>query len=99
MKVTRTILDQILVDVRKELAAAQAERPLAELRRMLADASPVRSFKGALKEEFGLIAEIKEKSPSHGPMRRQNVDASATAYEQSRIVRAISVLTNQSHFG
>ena len=99
MKVTRTILDQILVDVRKELAAAQTERPLAELRRMLADAPPVRSFKNALKQEFGLIAEIKEKSPSHGPMRRQNVDASATAYEQSKIVRAISVLTNESHFG
>ena len=99
MKVTRTILDQILVDVRKELAAAQAARPLAELRRMLADAPPERSFKQALAGEFGLIAEIKERSPSHGPMRRENVDASPAAYEQSPLVRAISVLTNNSHFG
>jgi indole-3-glycerol phosphate synthase len=99
MKVTRTILDQILVDVRKELAKAQAARPVAELRRMLADAPPVRSLKQALAGEFGLIAEIKEKSPSHGPMRRENVDASPAAYQRSPIVRAISVLTNHSHFG
>lgn len=99
MKVTRTILDQILVDVRKELAEAQAARPLSELRRMIADAPSIRSFKSALTGEFGLIAEIKEKSPSHGPMRRENVDASAAAYEKSPIVRAISVLTNESHFG
>jgi indole-3-glycerol phosphate synthase len=99
MKVTRTILDQILVDVRKELAEAQAARPLPEVRRMIADAPPIRSFQKALAGEFGLIAEIKEKSPSHGPMRRENVDASAAAYERSPMVRAISVLTNHSHFG
>lgn len=99
MKTTQTILDHILVDVRREVVEAQAKRPAAELRRMMADAPAARSFKGALEKGFGIIAEIKERSPSHGPMRRENVDEAAAAYEQSASVRAISVLTNHSHFG
>ena len=99
MKSTRTILDDILVDVRKELADAKAERSLAHLNKMIADAPPVRSFKAALQSHFGLIAEIKERSPSHGPMRRENVDSAAQAYESSSIVRAMSILTNRTHFG
>ena len=99
MKSTRTILDDILIDVRKELAAAKADHSFADLKRMIADAPPVRSFKAALQSEFGLIAEIKERSPSHGPMRRENVGAAAEAYETSSVVRALSVLTNQTHFG
>ena len=99
MKPTHTILDEILVDVRRELAAAQARRPLAELERMQADAPPRRSFAGALRTGFGLIAEIKVKSPSQGPMRAANVAAAPAAYEASPIVRALSVLTNASHFG
>jgi len=99
MKKTETILDAIMIDVRRELAEAQAKRPLAELQRMMADAPAVRSFKGALQKGFGIIAEIKERSPSHGPMRRENVDDAPLEYEKSWIVRAISVLTNHSHFG
>jgi indole-3-glycerol phosphate synthase len=99
MKTTQTILDEILVDVRRELAEAQRRRPLAELRRMLADAPPVRSLSAALRAGFGLMAEIKERSPSQGEMRKANVVAAPAAYEASKIVRAISVLTNASHFG
>ncbi len=99
MKTTQTILDEILVDVRKELAEAQRQRPLAELRRMIADVPPVRSFQAALRGEFGLIAEIKERSPSQGDMRKENVARAPADYERSKIVRAISVLTNASHFG
>ena len=88
-----------MVDVRRELAEAQRLRPLGELKKTIGDAAPVRSFKKALQSGFGLIAEIKERSPSHGPMRRENVEQAAAAYEQSPIVRAISVLTNQTHFG
>ena len=99
MKTTQTILDEILVDVRKELAEAQHLRPPAELRRRLADAPPVRPMSAALRSGFGLIAEIKERSPSQGEMRKHNVAAAPAAYEASKIVRAISVLTNASHFG
>ncbi len=66
---------------------------------MEADAPPVRSFAEALRRGFGLIAEIKECSPSQGAMRRENVAAAPAAYEASPLVRCISVLTNASHFG
>lgn len=99
MKTTHTILDEIMVEVRREIAAAQARCPVAELRRMAIDAPPVRSFAGALSRRFGLIAEIKERSPSQGAMRAENVADAASAYEEYPIVHAISVLTNGSHFG
>ena len=99
MKSGHTILDRILIDVRRELAEAKARRPLAELKRRLADAPPVRSLAGALRSGFGLIAEIKERSPSQGPMRAENVREAPAAYEASPVVRGFSVLTNATHFG
>ncbi len=99
MKTTQTILDEIIVDVRKELAEAQRRCPPTELHRMVAVMPPVRSLSAALRAGFGLIAEIKECSPSQGEMRRRNVTHAPAAYEASPIVRAISVLTNASHFG
>ena len=99
MKTTQTILDRILVDVRKELAAAREARPLSELQARIRQAPAVRSLEASLAAGFGLIAEIKERSPSHGPMRRQNIDAAAAAYERSGLVHGISVLTNASYFG
>jgi indole-3-glycerol phosphate synthase len=99
VKTTHSILDQILVDVRTELAEAQRQRPLLELKARIKDAPPLRSFPAALRTGFGLIAEIKERSPSHGPMRRENVEVAPAAYETSPLVRGISVLTNATHFG
>lgn len=99
MKQINTILDRIMVDVRAEVAEAQRRRPVAELQRRLADAPPLRSLPAALRSGFGLIAEIKERSPSQGPMRAGNVAAAPAAYEQSPIVRGLSVLTNSAHFG
>ncbi len=99
MKKSSSILEQILIEVRKELAAAQQKRPLSELKAQMRDAPPVRSLAAALQAGFGLIAEIKERSPSHGPMRRENVDLAPAAYEHCSLVHGISVLTNASHFG
>jgi indole-3-glycerol phosphate synthase len=81
------------------VAESQRRRPFGELRRMMADAPPTRSLATALRAGFGLMAEIKERSPSQGGMRKANVAAAPAAYEASRIVRAVSVLTNASHFG
>jgi indole-3-glycerol phosphate synthase len=94
-----TILERIVRDTRGELDAARRERPLADLRRMTADAPPVRSFAQALRPRFCLVAEIKERSPSQGPMRPENVSDAPAAYERSALVRALSVLTNATHFG
>ena len=95
-----TILERILPDVRRELEEARAAVPLDEIRARAADARPPRDFAGALTGGgFGLIAEWKQRSPSMGGMRAANVLAAASAYEASPVVRAVSVLTNRTHFG
>lgn len=95
-----TILDRILPDVRRELDEARAAVPLGEIKRRAQRARPPRDFAGALTSDgFGLIAEWKQRSPSMGDMRSENVSAAPGAYEASAVVRAISVLTNQIHFG
>jgi indole-3-glycerol phosphate synthase len=95
----KTFLDTILEDVRVELAEAKAARPEHVLRGMIADAPPPRDMVAALSDGFRLIGEIKERSPSVGPMRPANVAEAAAAYEASPLVGAISVLTNRRHFG
>ena len=94
-----TILDRILADVQEEVAAAKRLRSEGDLRGMIADAPPVRPLVEALNQEFGLIAEIKVCSPSVGAMRRENVAEAPQAYEETPVVRALSILTNSRHFG
>jgi len=95
----KTILDTILDDVRDEVSSAKLLRTPADVRAMCADAGAPRDFHAALAGSFGLIAEVKERSPSVGAMRAENVREAAAAYAESPIVRAVSVLTNERHFG
>lgn len=99
MAAAPTILDRILADVRVEIDKAKLLRSPADLRGMIADAPPVRPLDAALGGAFGLIAEIKACSPSVGPMRTGNVAEAPGAYEESIAVKALSVLTNERHFG
>ncbi len=92
-------LTGILRCVQKETADSKARCSESELKRRINDAPECRSFKHALSERFVLIAEIKKKSPSLGPMNPKDVEAAPQAYDTSEIVGAISVLTNNSHFG
>jgi indole-3-glycerol phosphate synthase len=92
-------LDQILSDTAKEISAAKQRHDLSELKRMWRDAPPLRSFSSALRRGFGLIAEIKKRSPSGGEMRAENFAEAPAAYARSPIVKAVSVLTNATHFG
>lgn len=95
-----TILDRILPDVRRELDEARELVSDTEIRRRAGQAPPPRDFVAALASGgFGLIAEIKRRSPSMGDMRGDNVRDAAACYEASPIVRALSVLTNRTHFG
>lgn len=95
----QTILDRILVDVRAEVDAAKYQRSAADLRSRIADIPPPLSLPDSISSGFGLIAEIKEKSPSVGRMRAANVARAANVYQDSALVRAVSVLTNFTHFG
>ena len=95
-----TILDRILPDVRRELDEARVLVPLDEIKRRAEQTGPPRDFAAALTARgFGLIAEIKRRSPSMGDMRPENVADAAAAYERCPAVRAVSVLTNRTHFG
>jgi indole-3-glycerol phosphate synthase len=92
-------LDQILERKQAELAEAKRARSLNDIKGMLRDAPAVNSFGSALVPGFGMVAEIKKKSPSGGEMLPANVAAAPAAYARSRTVRAVSVLTNKIDFG
>jgi indole-3-glycerol phosphate synthase len=94
-----SFLDEIVQRKRDEIAAAKKERDLLTLKRMIGDAPPVRSFSGALSNGFGLIAEIKRRSPSGGDMRHENVERAPAVYAKSPAVKCVSVLTNSTDFG
>jgi indole-3-glycerol phosphate synthase len=96
MRPKETVLDRLLREAQQQTAEARAVRTTAELERMIRDAPPVRSFHDALRGEFGLIAEIKKRSPSKGDMLSGNVEDAPLAYQQSAIVKAVSVLTARS---
>lgn len=91
-------LDAILSATRDRVVAL---RPRArELERAAAAAPVPRRFAAALAgETVGVIAEVKRRSPSFGAIR-EDLDAvrHARAYEQGGAV-AISVLTDEAHFG
>jgi indole-3-glycerol phosphate synthase len=92
-------LDEIVDRKRAEVAAAKKLRDLNALKRMIADAPAIRSFSGALTKGFGLIAEIKRRSPSGRDMRKENVEQAPAAYAKSPVVKCVSVLTNSTDFG
>src|SRR5947199_4424900 len=94
-----SFLQQILQRKQGEIADAKRLRSLADLQRMIPDAPPVRPFSAALTNGFGLIAELKRRSPSGGDMRVENFEQAPAAYAQSPAVKAVSVLTNSTDFG
>jgi indole-3-glycerol phosphate synthase len=94
-----SFLDEIVARKREELAAATRLRDLDTIKGMSRDAPMARSFSAALRSGFGLIAEIKRKSPSGGEMRTDSVEAAPAAYARSNAVKAVSVLTNTADFG
>jgi len=92
-------LDEILKRKADEVSAAKSRRNVGDLKLKAKDAPPLRSFCRSVSDTFGLIAEVKRKSPSAGLMRPDNFNGALAAYNSSGIVSAISVLTDSHFFG
>lgn len=97
------ILERILAVKRAEVARAQRDRPLSDVRAQAAAASAPRDFVGALRAKIAagrpaVIAEIKRASPSKGVLRAQ-FDPEAIARSYARHGAAcLSVLTDAQFF-
>lgn len=93
-------LDDIVQATRESLARRKKERPIAQLEHALQQRGEGRPFQEALSHPgTSLIAEHKRRSPSAGVIREgATVTEIVKAYEAGGAA-AISVLTEEQHFG
>jgi len=93
-------LEQLISATRDRLEQRKSERPLAELEREVAARGEGRPFREALAHPgTSLVAEYKRRSPSAGLIREgASVADVVQAYERGGAA-ALSVLTEQDHFG
>jgi indole-3-glycerol phosphate synthase len=95
-----SVLDQIIVGVREDLAGREAARPLADVRAALADVDPARDPMPHFRAPgSSVIAEVKRKSPSKGELADIPDPASLAAAYAAGGAAAISVLTEHRRFG
>jgi indole-3-glycerol phosphate synthase len=93
-------LNDILASTERESKLRQEQFPLREIARKIEKMGPTRGFRRALAAKpFGLIAEIKRKSPSMGEINPLADAIAVPVYHANDFVSAISVLTQESHFG
>ena len=97
------ILARILAAKAKEVAAAQAAKPLAALRDEVRTAPLVRDFAGALRSRIAagaaaVIAEIKKASPSRGVLRPIFDPAAIARRYEAGGATCLSVLTDREYF-
>jgi indole-3-glycerol phosphate synthase len=93
-------LEQLIGSTREGVARRKRERPLSELEREIADRGEGRPFHEALAHPgTSLVAEYKRRSPSAGLIRdNASVTDIVEAYERGGAA-ALSILTEEDHFG
>lgn len=98
-----TILDRILARKAEEVAARQAQLPLAEIEARCADVPETRGFAAALEASMdagraAVIAEIKKASPSQGVIRADFDPAAIARSYAAGGASCLSVLTDVDFF-
>jgi len=95
-----SVLDEILVGVREDLARREAAAPLEEVRRR-AEAAPgaLDAYAALTRPGVGVIAEVKRRSPSAGQLAEIASPADLAAEYAAGGAQVISVLTERNHFG
>ena len=97
------ILNRIVAVKREEIAAAQAVRTLAAVRREAETRGGLRDFAGALRAKLAagqaaVIAEVKKASPSKGVLREHFVPSEIAASYARHGAACLSVLTDAQFF-
>lgn len=93
-------LEEVAVRTRQRVDAQRANAPVQELRKRFQQNGPVRSFAKALSQPLtiGLIAELKQASPSAGVIRKENdIPGRIKAYTKGG-ASALSILTEEYYF-
>jgi len=95
-----SVLDEILVGVRADLAARQQQAPLERLKDMAARAPSPLDVMAALRgPDVAVIAEVKRASPSKGALAAIADPAALAVDYEAGGARIISVLTEPRRFG
>lgn len=95
-----TVLDDIIVGVREDLAARQSRVSLDELKARAATMPATRPVLPVLRgEDVAVIAEVKRRSPSKGALATIADPAALAAEYEAGGAHVISVLTEERRFG
>ncbi len=96
----KTILDEIVANKRVEVAKLKSEKSVSDFQQSPLFHRTIRSLSQSISiVEFGIIAEIKRKSPSGGDISPDLSPVEQALYYQETGARAISVLTDFDYFG
>jgi indole-3-glycerol phosphate synthase len=95
-----SVLDDLLVGVREDLAARQAQTSLDDLKRLAATRPPALDGAAALRQPgIAVIAEVKRCSPSKGALAAIADPAGLAEDYEAGGASVVSVLTEQRRFG
>ena len=95
-----TVLDEILIGVREDLARREAEVSLADLKHLAQRAQPARDAVSVLRQPgVAIIAEVKRRSPSRGDLAEIRDPAALGAAYAAGGAAIVSVLTEERRFG